>query len=257
LKTTSQSLARLALAASLFLGSQQLFAGDNDVTRTQDGTRLPVSSDDVRSESSSSPVAPVAVASDSARPCHWWQFRKCDSDAQTVANEGLPPEAPRTGTVVTIDVSTNTAYLFQDGELVTYGPAATGTEKTLKHGSKVWMFHTPRGRLQVLRKIKDPVWTKPDWAFVEAGERIPPRGSKAREMKGHLGKYALDLGDGIMIHGTDDPNSLGRKASHGCIRLEADMLEQIYNTAKVGTEVFIFDSEPSTTTVPRDIVASK
>src|SRR5687768_8642499 len=81
--------------------------------------------------------------------------------------EGLPPEAPRAGTVITIDLSTNQAYLFRDGALVRKSRAATGSEKILKHGRRVWWFRTPRGRHTVVGKIKDPVWNKPDWAFVE------------------------------------------------------------------------------------------
>jgi L,D-transpeptidase YbiS len=173
--------------------------------------------------------------------CHWWQFRKCD-DASHV--EGLPEEAPRTGTVITVDVSTNTAYLFQDGQLVTKTPAATGTGKVLRHGSKLWAFHTPRGHLKVLRKLEDPVWRKPDWAFVEAGERVPPPDSPKRYVKNHLGKYALDLGDGYMIHGTDDIDSIGRRASHGCVRLPNEPLAHIYKAARIGTDVYIFESQP-------------
>ena len=40
--------------------------------------------------------------------------------------EGLPPEAPRDGTIITIDVSTNQAYLFRDGVLLKKSSAATG-----------------------------------------------------------------------------------------------------------------------------------
>jgi len=154
--------------------------------------------------------------------------------------EGLPADAPRKGTVVTVDTRQNVAYLFKDGELITKGPAATGSEKTLQKGSKVWMFHTPRGTMRVLRKIVDPIWTKPDWAFVEDGKPIPPPDSPKRQMKGHLGKYALDLGDGIMIHGTDNPDSLGKNVSHGCIRLGADMLETVYKEENVGTTVYVY-----------------
>jgi len=178
-----------------------------------------------------------------AKPCRWWQFGRCSE--QTITIEGLPPDAPKAETLVTVDVSTNTAYLFNDGELVAKAPAATGTGKVLKKGKKIWAFHTPRGRMKVLRKIEDPIWTKPDWAFVEAGEPIPPPNSKSRQVRGHLGKYALDLGDGIMIHGTDEIDSLGRKASHGCVRLGDEMLEKVWQATKVGTEVFIFESQPA------------
>ena len=44
------------------------------------------------------------------------------------AEEGLPPEAPRTGAVITIDVSTNQAYFFRDGMLVKKSKAASGSD---------------------------------------------------------------------------------------------------------------------------------
>jgi L,D-transpeptidase ErfK/SrfK len=191
------------------------------------------------------PAVSAPASDEEVKRCHWWQFGRCkEVDIQI---DGLPTEAPRTGTVITVDVSKNTAYLFQDGELVTKSPAATGTGKILKRGSKIWAFHTPRGRLKVLRKIEDPIWRKPDWAFVEAGEAVPAPNSPKRYVKGHLGKFALDLGDGILIHGTDDVDSLGRKASHGCVRLPDEMLARVYDAAAVGTEVYIFESTPPST----------
>jgi len=184
-----------------------------------------------------SAVSPLRADED----CHWWQFRKCDAPV------GLPDEAPRQGVVITVDVSKNHAYLFHDGQLVADGRAATGMETVLEHGDDIWLFHTPRGHLKVLRKIVDPVWTKPDWAFIEAGEPIPPPDSPKRLVKGHLGKYALALGEGILIHGTDDPKSLGKYASHGCIRLPEKLLERMWKVTKVGTDVYIFDSQPPKT----------
>jgi L,D-transpeptidase YbiS len=160
------------------------------------------------------------------------------------AVEGLPDDAPRIGTIITVDISTNTLYLFQDGQPLVKTSVATGKGTVLRHGSHVWAFHTPRGHLKVLRKLVDPVWRKPDWAFIEDGDRIPPPDSPIRYVKGHLGKYALDLGDGILIHGTDDVDSIGRKASHGCIRLPDDALEKVYDGVKVGTDVYIFESAP-------------
>jgi L,D-transpeptidase YbiS len=177
------------------------------------------------------------------KKCHWWQFR-CE-EGQDI--EGLPPEAPRQGTVITIDVATNNLYLFKDGQLIEKSPAATGSEKLLKHRGRVWWFRTPQGHLKVVRKLVDPIWRKPDWAFIEDGEPVPPPDSPRRNVKGHLGKYALDLGDGIMIHGTDEIDSLGRKASHGCVRLGNEMLEKVWQATKVGTDVYIFESNPGQT----------
>jgi len=163
--------------------------------------------------------------------------------------EGLPAEAPRSGTVITVDLSTNQAYLFRDGALVRKSLAATGSEKILKHGRRVWWFRTPRGRYSVLAKIKDPIWTKPDWAFVEEGKIVPAGDSPLRQEKGKLGKYALDLGERVMIHGTNEPASIGKKVTHGCIRLPHDMLSLLWKEADVGTEVIIFESRISETAV--------
>jgi L,D-transpeptidase YbiS len=181
------------------------------------------------------------------KKCHWWQLR-CD-DTQI---EGLPAEAPRKGTVVTIDVATNRLYLFKDGRLVDKSLAATGSEKLLKSGRRVWLFRTPQGHLKVLRKIEDPIWRKPDWAYIEAGDPVPLRDSPKRMIKGHLGKYALDLGDGIMIHGTDQFDSIGRKVSHGCIRLPNDMLETVYRNVAIGTDVYIFESRVTQTATKKE-----
>ena len=153
----------------------------------------------------------------------------------------------------TVDLARNEIYLFENGQLVDKSPVASGSEKILRHGKRVWFFHTPRGRARVVRKVVDPVWTKPDWAFIEDGQRVPPARSPLRKVRGHLGKYALDLGDRIMIHGTDDPASIGKKVSHGCIRLPKRMLEKVYRAADVGTEVYIFDSQPSPLGVHSDL----
>lgn len=165
--------------------------------------------------------------------CNWWVSPECRTTP-------LPPEASREGVVITVDTTANHAYLFRDGELVASGPAATGMNKWLEKGNRKWFFYTPKGKLAVLRKIVDPVWTKPDWAFVEEGRPIPPADHSSRKQRGVLGDYALDLGDGILIHGTNDRSSLGRNASHGCIRLGDEFLEQVFRAADRGTEVHIF-----------------
>ena len=156
----------------------------------------------------------------------------------------LPEEAPRVGVVISIDVSTNKAWLFRDGEVLAESRVATGSDKILRNGHRVWFFRTPRGRLSVVDKIVDPIWTKPDWAFIEEGKRVPPPDSPSRRVRGTMGKYALDLGGGFLIHGTDDPKSIGTKASHGCIRMPAKTLKKFFESAPVGTPVYIFDSNP-------------
>lgn len=157
-----------------------------------------------------------------------------------MAAEGLPADAPRDGILITVDTEENILYLFKDGQLIRKDRAATGMDKVLTKGKRTFVFRTPRGIMRVLNKIVDPIWTKPDWAFLEKGETPPSWNSPKRKERGTLGKYALDLGDGILIHGTNDPKSLGKKASHGCIRLGDAMIKVVYQHAPVGTPVYVY-----------------
>jgi lipoprotein-anchoring transpeptidase ErfK/SrfK len=192
---------------------------------------VPAAAEDVARASRDIPPA-APVEDEEAR---WWVY-----DRNRPLTEGLPPEVPSKGRVVTVDTTANMVYLFVDGELVIKGKAATGRDQWLRKNGREWYFRTPRGRMPVLRKIADPVWTKPDWAFVEEGKPIPPASSPLRKERGTLGRYALDLGDGIMLHGTNDPSSLGKKVSHGCIRAGDKVMAAIYRHIRVGDYVFVY-----------------
>lgn len=69
---------------------------------------------------------------------------------------------------------------------------------------------------------------------------IPPFGTMNRKIPEVLGHFKLDTGDGIMIHGTNDPLAIGFPATHGCIRLNDEPLEQLYHEVQVGTPVYIY-----------------
>jgi L,D-transpeptidase YbiS len=163
-----------------------------------------------------------------------------DEWVRSFAVEGLPPDAPTVATLITVDTAKNRLYLFRDGVLIGKAPVATGMDKLMKDQGREWLFRTPRGIHPVRNKVKDPVWSKPDWAFIEEKKPVPPADHPSRKVKGKLGRYALDLGDGILIHGTDDPASIGQKASHGCIRVGDKMLRLVWKESAVGTPVYIF-----------------
>jgi L,D-transpeptidase-like protein len=69
---------------------------------------------------------------------------------------------------------------------------------------------------------------------------IPPYGTANRRVAGELGRYALDLGDGYMIHGTPNPSSIGRAITHGCIRLADSDIAWLYEIVPEGTPVYIY-----------------
>lgn len=144
------------------------------------------------------------------------------------------------GVYLVIDTGANRMYLMKDDSVLRDAVVSTGSGVRLSDPDKPrsWVFDTPRGEFAVRRKVNEPVWTKPDWAFVEAGENLPNNWTERVE-EGVLGDYALDLGDGYLIHGTLFERALGLHVTHGCVRVGAKDLEAVYQTVGIGTKVYI------------------
>lgn len=140
-----------------------------------------------------------------------------------------------------VNLLTNTLFLKKQDLIVNEFKISAGRGDTLiAPWGKRWVFETPTGVLRVLRKIKNPIWYKPDWAFLEAKESIPAPNSPKRLVRGILGDYALDLGGGIMLHGTPYEHLLGQRVSHGCIRLSKEGIKTLYDSLALGDKVYIF-----------------
>lgn len=140
-----------------------------------------------------------------------------------------------------VSTTENHFWLYKNEKLIREGRCSTGSYVYLKgSGGKSWLFQTPRGQFFIQSKIVNPVWHKPDWAFVEEGKPIPPPGSPERYEYGVLGRYALAIGNGYLIHGTLYQRLLGMPVTHGCVRLGDDDLEAVYRTLPVGAPVFIY-----------------
>jgi hypothetical protein len=141
-----------------------------------------------------------------------------------------------------INTIDNRFLLYSNKKLVRAGFCSTGsyTRLTNTEGSRHWIFKTPKGRFWIQQKITSPLWVRPDWSFVEEGLPIPPKNDESRYEYGVLGDYAMSLGDGYLIHGTLYKRFLGMPVTHGCVRLNDEDLESIYNTLDIGSKVFIF-----------------
>jgi hypothetical protein len=148
--------------------------------------------------------------------------------------------APRGGSVV-VDTAGNTLRVYRKGELLREATCSTGTGTVLRdpRSDRSWVFDTPLGERRVVGKRRDPVWTKPEWAFVEEGF-LPPSDLRHLVDTVSLGDYAIDLGDGYLIHGTLFPSLLGQSITHGCIRLGDEDLEYVYRTVPVGAPVYLY-----------------
>lgn len=125
-----------------------------------------------------------------------------------------------------IIINSKTNELFY---VLGYGKAVKYRVATAKKGFE-WT-----GTHKVSSKTQWPDWRPPTEMRVRHPE-LPA--FMAGGLKNPLGARAMYLGSSIYrIHGTNDPKSIGRSASSGCIRmLNADVTE-LYTLVKIGAEV--------------------
>jgi lipoprotein-anchoring transpeptidase ErfK/SrfK len=172
--------------------------------------------------------------------------------------------------VVSLD-ERRVVYL-QGNDTLFSAPVAVGTGKTMVVAGETKRFQTPRGRMSITQKERDPVWVPPNWHYHEIARNrglevvdmssaapdalagfpegvepiadgkiyIPPYGSPQRRHRGVLGVAKLEMYDGYYFHGTNNEASVGTAASHGCIRMLRDDILWMYENVPVGTEVFIY-----------------
>lgn len=143
---------------------------------------------------------------------------------------------------ILVDTARNHLYVKRRDRVMLDALASTGSGTILDkpgEGKGQWIFDTPRGEFTVQSKLINPVWVRPDWAFIEEGLDIP-KSQADRIEPGVLGEYALGFGKGYFIHGTLYTRLLGKNVTHGCIRLNDDDLKSVYQLARIGTPILIF-----------------
>jgi lipoprotein-anchoring transpeptidase ErfK/SrfK len=152
----------------------------------------------------------------------------------------LTKMAPNKPYIVINTTDNRFSLRYPNGDTIRTGPCSTGKDNILIKGNKKWVFKTPKGLFTILNKRTSPVWTKPDWAFVEEGLPIPAANAEERYDYSTMGDYALGLGNGYYLHGTLYQRFLGLPVTHGCVRIGSADLQVIYNTLEVGSKVFIY-----------------
>jgi hypothetical protein len=85
------------------------------------------------------------------------------------------------------------------------------------------------------------------WPFTPGNEIIfdgkvfvPPVGTEQRKIPEVLGTHKLEMGNGYLIHGTDEEGSIGDAVSHGCVRMYNVDVAELYSVVPVGTPVYIY-----------------
>jgi L,D-transpeptidase ErfK/SrfK len=140
------------------------------------------------------------------------------------------PDAPRRGIV--INLTEMRIFLFSArGDVLGTWPIGVGQQGGM----------TPLGTTTVIKKELNPTWFPPASVREEKPElpaSVPPGPDNP------LGDRALYLGwPRILIHGTNKPLGVGRRVSHGCIRLYPEHIVELYRQAPVGTPVTVVDQQ--------------
>jgi len=138
------------------------------------------------------------------------------------------------GRTIVVRVDQNRLYLY-DGFKVMH----TYSVATAKPG-----YTTPSGVWTIYNKAENPTWYNPaldswgaDLPAVIPGGPGNPMGTRA---------IYITAPGLIRIHGTTDDSSIGRYASHGCIRMHNSEIEQLYPLIAVGQRVIVVGSRPAT-----------
>jgi len=119
--------------------------------------------------------------------------------------------------LIVISIPDRQLALIVDGEVVKVYPVAVGKDST----------PSPEGEFTVISRNVDPT-------YYHEGKVVPPGKNNPLGTRW----MGLDL-KGYGIHGTNAPKSIGKAASHGCIRMAKKDLEELFTLVRVGDAVTI------------------
>jgi L,D-transpeptidase ErfK/SrfK len=140
----------------------------------------------------------------------------------------LPQERISSGIVVNL-AEMRLYYFFSNGghDYFITAPIGIGTEG----------FLTKLGSYKIKSKTANPTWVVPESirkAEPDLPAEVPPGPDNP------LGDYAFRLSEmQYAIHGTNKPWGIGRRVSHGCIRMYPEDVAELYPMIAVGTTVHV------------------
>jgi L,D-transpeptidase ErfK/SrfK len=134
-----------------------------------------------------------------------------EAQTKTAAKPAPKPETRR----IVVSLTDHKLVLLDGERVVRAYETASGKPTT----------PTPAGQFQVVSKVANPVY-KAHGQNVAPGPRNP------------VGTRWIGLSlKGYGIHGTNEPKSIGKNASHGCIRMRNKDVEELFEMVSVGVPV--------------------
>jgi len=136
------------------------------------------------------------------------------------------------GTIV-VDTANRHLYLVEDNDVAIRYGIGVGRE------GFEW-----NGRANIRRKAKWPTWTPPAEMVAREPRLRKFAGGMAGGANNPLGARALYLYEGnrdtlYRLHGTNEPKSIGKAMSSGCVRLLNHDVADLYERTKIGAKVVV------------------
>ncbi len=133
------------------------------------------------------------------------------------SNATTTPQSPEPTRQIVVSIPDRKLALLEDGEVVKVYKIAVGAR----------ISPTPTGTFEIVNRLERPTYYHPH-------KVIPPGPDNP------LGTRWIGLNKkGFGIHGTNEPRSIGRAASHGCVRMARRDLEELFRLVRAGDEVQI------------------
>jgi lipoprotein-anchoring transpeptidase ErfK/SrfK len=146
---------------------------------------------------------------------------KVNPVATQVATKSLPPIVDVN---LVLKLNERKVSVYKGSQIVATYPVAIG-----KKGRE-----TPTGEWQVMETIVNPGWTN-----FNTGKMMPP--GKNNPLGSRWIGFWTDGKDTIGFHGTNNPDSIGKAVSNGCVRMYDKDVQALYPLIKVGTIVRVVD----------------
>lgn len=165
------------------------------------------------------------------------------SEEITRANPGIDPWLPGAGKTITLPMrhvlprAPQRGIVINLAELRLYYYPTKGEPRSFPIGIGGEGKETPVGHTKVVEKRTHPIWI-PTKSEHDENSDLPL--SVGPGPDNPMGDFALYLGwKGYAIHGTNKPYSIGRRDSHGCIRLYPEDIEWLFPRAAIDTSVTV------------------
>ena len=169
-------------------------------------------------------------------------------NAIVAANPGIDPWIPPAGTLLAIptarilpDLPKRSGVVINLPELRLYyfPKKASGLVLTFPLGIGDQGRDTPLGSYTITEKSVRPTWHVPKSIRSESPylpKAVPPGPGNP------LGSHALRLSrQDLLIHGTNRPWGIGRRSSHGCLRLYPEDIVTLFSSVSRGTRVTVIN----------------